>query len=377
MHILAIEPYYGGSHRAFLDGWRRRSRHDFTVLHLPPYKWKWRMRHAPITIAEQIRELPAEGQNWDVLFCSDMLNLAEFLGLADAQVSALPRIAYFHENQWTYPTTRPHERDYHYGFSNLTTALAANEVWFNSEFHRDDFLFATKGFLRRMPDFQSLGALDQIRAKSSVAYPGVDIPPPRRSPRTVGPLRILWAARWEHDKDPQTFFSVIEKLANRNLSFRLSVIGQSFADVPPVFDQARRQFDKLVDHWGYQESAEDYRAVLEQADVVVSTAQHEFFGVSVVEAIAGGSYPILPNRLAYPELLDLAGQPTHQRFFYDGSASALVDKLTSLATQLANGVELTHLCGSVQKEIKKLDWRRLVETMDHRIQNLASAVENA
>ena len=37
MRILALEPYYGGSHQAFLDGWTAHSRHAFTVLGLPAW----------------------------------------------------------------------------------------------------------------------------------------------------------------------------------------------------------------------------------------------------------------------------------------------------------------------------------------------------
>ena len=59
MKVLALEPYYGGSHKAFLDGWRAHSRHEWTILGLPAYKWKWRMRHAALTFAEQVRERTA------------------------------------------------------------------------------------------------------------------------------------------------------------------------------------------------------------------------------------------------------------------------------------------------------------------------------
>ena len=44
LRILALEPYYGGSHRAFLDGLAARSRHAWTVLSMPARKWKWRIR---------------------------------------------------------------------------------------------------------------------------------------------------------------------------------------------------------------------------------------------------------------------------------------------------------------------------------------------
>ena len=131
MRILAIEPYYGGSHRAFLDGWVGASGHDWTVLHLPARKWKWRMRHSAVTCAEQGRARMAGGETWDAIVCSDMLPLAEFLGLAPAEVRQWPTVVYFHENQLTYPVRTDDPRDLHFGFSNMVTALAATAVWFN------------------------------------------------------------------------------------------------------------------------------------------------------------------------------------------------------------------------------------------------------
>ena len=82
MKILALEPYHGGSHKAFLEDWRTHSRHEWTILGLPARKWKWRMRHAAVTLADRVRKELAAGRRWERLLCSDMLNLAEFLGLA-------------------------------------------------------------------------------------------------------------------------------------------------------------------------------------------------------------------------------------------------------------------------------------------------------
>lgn len=328
MRILALEPYYGGSHRAFLDSWIAGSRHLWTLLTLPAYKWKWRMRHGAITLAAEVGERLTAGESWDVLLCSDMLDLAEFRGLAPGAVHALPAVAYFHENQLTYPVRVEKERDLHFGLTNLTTALAAGEVWFNSAFHRDQFLDAIPAVLKRMPDYQPFEAADQIRAKSTIQPQGIEPMPPRGN-RRRGPLRILWAARWEFDKDPETFFEALEIARAAGVEFRLSVLGERFKRVPEVFARARESFAGNIDLWGYLPRRADYVVALAEADVAVSTARHEFFGVGAVEAIAAGCFPLMPRRLAYPEIL--AGVGGVEACFYDGSAGHLAARLGELS----------------------------------------------
>ena len=66
-----------------------------------------------------------------------------------------------------------------------------------------------------------------------------------------------------------------------------------------------RAFEVLSDriiHYGYA-NQEDYYRLLASADVTFSTAVHEFFGISILEAMASETYPLLPNRLCYPEIL--------------------------------------------------------------------------
>ncbi|MEM7582804.1 MAG: DUF3524 domain-containing protein, partial [Acidobacteriota bacterium] len=248
MRVLALEPYYGGSHRAFLDAWIAGSRHDWTLLTLPPFHWKWRMRHGAVTLAQEVARRAEAGEHWDVVFCSDMLDLATFRGLAPPAVHRLPAVAYFHENQLTYPVQVEKERDFHFALTNLTTALAAREVWLNSAFHRDEWLTALPKLLRRMPDYQPLDAVEQVRARAHVYPQGIGELAPR-GPREAGPMRLLWAARWEFDKAPEDFFAALELLEERGVAFRVDVLGESFRQVPEVFAVARERFAEEIGRW--------------------------------------------------------------------------------------------------------------------------------
>jgi glycosyltransferase involved in cell wall biosynthesis len=384
MRILALEPYYGGSHKAFLDGWSAAGRHEWTLLSLPAYKWKWRMRHAAVTFAGEVRQKLTQGAQWDLVFCSDMLNLAEFLGLAPKEVRDLPSLLYFHENQLTYPVRVENERDYQFGLTNMTSALAASAVWFNSGFHRDSFLHALAAFLDRMPDYQPFDAISRIEAKSQVFPPGVARFAARGS-RISGPLRILWAARWEHDKNPEEFFEALGRLKDRQVPFRISVIGEQFREIPEVFARAREDFADHIDRWGYQgpqtrrnafgsppPDRADYEATLRAADVFVSTAAHEFFGLSAVEATLAGAYPLVPNRLAYPEVFNLQGDAAARESFYEGDAKGLADRLEELARRLESDGSLLQASASIRDRLQRFEWANLAPILDAAVEQVRS-----
>jgi glycosyltransferase involved in cell wall biosynthesis len=54
---------------------------------------------------------------------------------------------------------------------------------------------------------------------------------------------------------------------------------------------------------------EEYLTRLEESQFVLSTAQQETFGYAVLEGLALGCFPVVPDRLSYPELY-----PNHCRY---------------------------------------------------------------
>ncbi|NNL65945.1 MAG: DUF3524 domain-containing protein, partial [Myxococcales bacterium] len=355
----------GGSHRSFIDGWMRHSAHEWDLLTLPARKWKWRMRHSALTFVEQVEARRAAGGGWDAVFCSDMLNLAEFRAIAPPEVGALPAVVYFHENQLTYPVRFPKERDYQFGMTNITSALAAREAWFNSAFHREEFLDAIPRFLKAMPDHQPAQVVERIRQRSRVMHPAIEPISPRRKERADGPLRVVWAARWEFDKAPEVLFEACERLAANGVDFRLSVLGEQFEESPLIFAEARERLAGRIDSWGYLETREDYSEALKAADVFVSTAIHEFFGLSVVEAIAAGAYPLVPRRLAYPEVLELDEHPERERHSYDGSAGELARRLTALARDIGGAqLDLPGIGAPLRRRMETFFWPPAAPRLD-------------
>jgi glycosyltransferase involved in cell wall biosynthesis len=360
VRVLALEPYYGGSHKAVLDGLAATLDVEFDVLTLPARKWKWRMRGAGIDMARRVRVLEAEGRRWDVVFASTFVNLAEFKGLVAATPSGLPSIVYFHENQLVYPNRIEREWDFHFPLANITSALAADRCLFNSRYNMEGFLDGIGPLLASFPDHVPAGVDEEIAAKSSVLPPPFDPTSFDASPATRGERpRIVWPHRWEHDKDPEAFFAAVTALAREGLDFEVAVAGQAFADTRGGFAEAGEALGEHLVHLGEPEGRADYADLLGSSDIAVSTAVNEFFGLAMVEACYAGCRPLVPDRLVYPELY-----PDEMR--YDGG-DQLVARLRALVTAppepyQARELGVSHLHAEIEVEGDMLLIRDLEST---------------
>jgi glycosyltransferase involved in cell wall biosynthesis len=265
------------------------------------------------------------------------------------------------------------ERDQHYAFVNYASMLAADRVLFNSQYHHDSFFAALPNFLKHFPEYNELGTITALQSKSQVLPVGIDLKrleiedwgleireqSPISSPQSL----ILWNQRWEYDKNPADFFQALYALADEGIPFRLALCGQQYGKRPPIFDEATERLSEQIVHVGY---AKDklYKELLWQAAVTISTAHHEFFGISVLEAIACHTFPILPHRLSYPEQIPEAH---HLRCLYR-TQGGLVQRLR---WALTHAEEAAAIAAELAAAVQKYDWTRLAPPYDAILAGLA------
>lgn len=306
---LLLSAYHAASHARWTRGITcTLDEHDWTVLTLPPRHFRWRARGNPLWWA---LEEPKIRDRYDIVIATSTVDLSALLGLVPSLRSA--RVAtYFHENQFEYPT-RDGEIDIALAITDLYTALAADVVLFNSAFNRDTMLDGIDEVMGRLPDFAPVSARTRVADRSTVVPVGLE-PSWFMSGKAgrSGPMRLVWNHRWEYDKAPERFFGALDQLDEMGVDFRVDVVGQQFRTVPEAFASGRERHAARIGAWGWVESVDEYRELLRRADVVVSTALHEFQGLAVLEAVASGCVASVPDRLAYREYVpEWCRYPSH------------------------------------------------------------------
>lgn len=362
MNILIIEPYFAGSHAAWAQGYQKFSSHRVEILSLKGQFWKWRMHGGAVTLARMFLE--TDGQP-DLILATDMLDVTTFLALTRKRTANIPIALYFHENQFAYPWSPvdrdvSKQRDKHYGFINYASALAADWCFFNSRYNHDTFIDALKPFLKHFPDFNEISSIKKIEAKSSLLPLGLDLSrfDQHHVHKTNDLPLILWNHRWEHDKNPGEFFKAIDALDDAGYDFELALLGENFRNVPHKFELAQKKYRPKIKQFGFAKDFSDYAQWLWRADVLPVTSIHDFFGISVVEAIYCGCVPILPQRLAYPELLP----ERSSQYFYNG--------FDDLVEKLKLSMEKKRQDDQLDLFVEKFKWENMAPIYDAELQRL-------
>ena len=360
MNVLFLESFFGGSHKNFAEGFCKFWRGRVDLVSLPARFWKWRVRGAAFEFIQRIDR--SELSNYDLMVVTSLTSIAELKAFWSSHCP--PVILYMHESQLDYPMSKGQALDMHFVINDFSNCLHADKILFNSATHRDSYLYKLSQYLDKLPDFTPTKLIDQLLEKTCVAHPGCHFEEKiALRPWHEEVLTILWNHRWEHDKCPEDFFNILNKLKSEKVNFRLRVLGESYRSKPRCFDEARVQLADCIDHWGFVDSVTEYYQHLANSHIIISTAIQENFGISVVEAMRYGCYPLLPKRLSYPEIL-----PT------DFHEDCLYESLDELKTKLTNILRKPFCYESASQKISEKMTRYSWDTQINRFHELLGTV---
>jgi len=362
--VVLVEPYYGGSHRAWADGLVRHSAHEIHLVTHDDAYWRWRLRGSALTLAEQVVDVVRAHGPPDVLLVSDMTHLPALLGFVRREVGDPAVALYVHENQLTHPVGPRDRPDEGLALANWLSMAVADRVLVNSEAQLADLRAALPVLLGRALDHGHRHRLDDVWARTEVLPVGVELAGigPDRHPPPDEPV-VVWNHRWDHEKRPDRLFSALHRLADEGVAFRLALAGENLRIDPREFDRIRERLGDRVVHVGALDT-DAYHALLAASDVTVSTADHETFGIAAVEAMAAGCVPLLPDRLSYPEIVD---PRWHDAVLYaDGE---LRDRLRAVLTDLPGARARVD---GLAADVRRWDWPVIAPRYDAVLDELAA-----
>jgi len=320
--ILLLSAYRSNSHAAWAD-WLVKTFTEFEwiKLELPGRHFRWRIRGNPLSWLYKLPE-----KKPDLILATSMVDLATLKGL-HSHLSNIPCIYYFHENQFAYPTSKQQHDSVDPQMVQLYGALAADNLLFNSTYNQVTFLNGVDRLLKLLPDEVPKNISNLLEKKSEilpvaitqVANTRVENTRVEKTASKI-PQLILWNHRWDYDKAPQVFSDALHKLNKMDVDFKLALLGDRPNKKPAALLEIERQFsDKIIIN--DKVSKEDYLKYLSLSSIVVSTAIHEFQGLSMLEAVSAGAIPVVPDDLCYKEQY-----PSDFRY-KAGDSDALSEKL--------------------------------------------------
>lgn len=350
LDILAIEPFHGGARRAMLEAISRYSRHRWRIMKLPPRKMHRRLLVSSLWFAETLSRNGLG--NVDLLFCSEALNLADFLRLAPPALARRPSVVYFHENQLPEAGSRAPEKPT--DLVNLNSAMAAHEIWFNSLYHLRTFLSRASGMVARHEELQMRSPMPSLMSKAHLMPPPIDFteiqaggskaPAALRDPRNV----LLDARGADH----AMVAAALHLLHDRGEAMELTLIGQ-IKDLPQSLSL------RTIDERNHAAHA---RALL-TSGLLVTARPDATIDDLTLHALAADCHPIVPGAGVYPELLP---EPLHELCMHDGTAESLAARIIDAwYTDRPRGLEFLR-----DEILSPFDAIHACKVIDERLDNL-------
>lgn len=347
--VWLLSAYRSESHASWVNWLARKDdlAVRFRIFELPGRYFRWRIRGNPLSWMAEFRDALQQEQPHHILATS-MVDIATIKGL-HPELADIPVTLYFHENQFAYPVGDRQHSSIDPQMVQLYGALTSERCLFNSRFNLESMLEGVTELLRKLPDAIPDHVVDELRAKSSVLPVAVETVNTDTIPAQTGTMpMILWNHRWEYDKRPDRFEAVLDTLANRGVDFQLALLGPRPEKVPGELSAIREKHAARIVADGMVPRAE-YETLLKRARVVISTADHEFQGLSMIEAVSAGATPVVPDALCYREQYP-------GRFRYTpGNIEEAADRVSD-ALQHSSPVDISRWTASHTGEL----WRNLM-----------------
>ena len=321
-----MSPYDALSHQYWREGLDEQlAGHQVVTVTLAPRYFSWRFRGNSLTLSHDI----SLREEYDLVIATSMADLSALKGMCPP-LQNVPAILYFHENQFAYPDTGASAHLLERQITSLYSAIAADRLVFNSNFNKDTFLSGVDDLLARMPDGVPPEIVASLDNKSLVI--AVALRPQTASPAQTSPVfSMVWNHRWEQDKGVVRLEMLVRKLLNTSIEFQFHLIGQKFRKIPVEIRRtlAMLRSENKLGEEGFVEDRDSYIALLNSSHLVLSTAQQEFQGLAVLEAMQAGCIPVVPDGLSYREFV-----PAEYRYQDDGIA---VDMILDVYRQFVGG----------------------------------------
>lgn len=357
--ILFIEPFYKGSHRYFLDKLKKYSNHSITLKTKNGVFWKWKFLESSLTNALD------PDHDYDFIIGSNMLNMAAWAGMNRKAIGHAKLILYFHENQLTYPEdSKKSTNNAFFGFKNLTSCFVADHIFFNSKYHLKSFVRAAKDLSQKLPSSIPQIHFDKLNKNTSVLPIGIETSRFHEHKREVDneiPI-LLWNHRWEFDKNPELFLETLIEFKDQGIPFKLIMLGSAPKKLMSIFSKAKTQLADNIIQWGRVSTFKEYADFLYQADILPVTSHHDFFGISVLEAVSCHVRPLLPKRCAYPDHFLVEKYP---ELYYE-SDEEYKSKLKDLLLNKTANLDLH----SLAKITDQFSWKKVIEQFEAKLEEL-------